>query len=124
MICPASPGSRAGNRTTALRWAAKFRALGHRVRIAEEYRGEPCDILIALHAHKSAASVSRSIETSPDRPIVLALTGTDLYRHLPSSVAAQRSLAVAWRLGVRRPLAIYRMPEPRRAHPRADYRSA
>src|SRR5258708_23149051 len=73
MICPASPGSRAGNRTTALRWAAKLRALGHRVRIAGEYRGEPCDILVALHAHKSAASVA-----SASMPIVLALTGTDL----------------------------------------------
>src|SRR5258708_12655759 len=113
MICPASPGSRAGNRTTALRWAAKLRALGHRVRIAGEYRGEPCDILVALHAHKSAASVA-----SASMPIVLALTGTDLYRDLPESSAAQRSRELAWRIVVLQPLAIERIPQqhPTKAH--------
>src|SRR5258708_1241347 len=119
MICPASPGSRAGNRTTALRWAAKLRALGHRVRIAGEYRGEPCDILVALHAHKSAASVA-----SASMPIVLALTGTDLYRDLPESSAAQRSLELAWRIVVLQPLAIERIPEPHRAKARVIYQSA
>src|SRR5260370_38324956 len=106
MLCPAAPGSRAGTRTTALRWAAKLRALGHRVRIAEEYRGEPCDILVALHAHKSAASIARANETSPNRPIIVGLTGTDLYRDLPSSVAAQRSVAISWRMVFLHPRAI------------------
>jgi putative glycosyltransferase (TIGR04348 family) len=124
MICPASPGSRAGNRTTALRWAAKLRALGHRVRIAGEYRGEPCDILIALHAHKSAASIARAGETFPDMPIVVALTGTDLYRDLPESVPAKQSLALAWRIVVLQPLAIERIPESHRATARVIYQSA
>jgi putative glycosyltransferase (TIGR04348 family) len=124
LICPASPGSRAGNRTTALRWAAKLRALGNRVRIAEEYRGEPCDVLVALHAHKSAASVSRSFANCPGRPIVVALTGTDLYRDLPDSIAAQTALDMAWRIVVLQPLAMERIPEPHRPKARVIYQSA
>jgi putative glycosyltransferase (TIGR04348 family) len=124
VICPASPGSRAGNRTTALRWAAKLRALGHRVRIAEKYCDEACDVLIALHAHKSAASVSRSFETCPGRPIVVALTGTDLYRDLPESIAARTALAIARRIVVLQPLAIERIPDAHRAKARVIYQSA
>jgi putative glycosyltransferase (TIGR04348 family) len=124
LICPASPGSRAGNRTTALRWAAKLRALGHRVRIAEEYLGESCDVLVALHAHKSAASVSRSFENCPGRSIVVALTGTDLYRDLPESSAAQTALDMAWRIVVLQPLAMEQIPKPHRPKVRVIYQSA
>jgi putative glycosyltransferase (TIGR04348 family) len=124
VICPASPGSRAGNRTTALRWAAQLRALGNRVRIREEYHGEPCDVLIALHAHKSAASVSRSFEICPGRPVVVALTGTDLYRDLPGSVAAQRALDIARWIVVLQPLALERIPEAHRQKARVIYQSA
>ena len=119
MICPAAPGSRSGNRTTALRWAAKLRALGHRVRIAEKYSGQPCDLMLALHAHKSAAS----IESSPG-PVIVALAGTDIYRDLPHSVAAQRSLEIAWRIVVLQPLAIDRLPERLRGKARVIYQSA
>ena len=124
LVCPAAPGSRTGNRTTALRWAAKLRALGHRVRIANEYLGQPCDIIVALHAVKTAASVRRSFETDPKRPIVVALTGTDLYGDLPENPEAQQSLAVAWRIVVLQPLAIERIPEPWRRKARVIYQSA
>jgi putative glycosyltransferase (TIGR04348 family) len=124
MICPAAPGSRTGNRTTALRWAAKLRALGHKVRIVEEYSGESCDLAIALHAVKSAPAVRRSFESHPERPIVVALTGTDLYRDLPESDAAKQTLALAWRIVVLQPLAIERIPESCRAKARVIYQSA
>jgi len=124
LVCPAAPGSRTGNRATALRWAAKLRAMGHRVRIGEEYLGQPCDILVALHATKSAASVRRSFETNPKRPIIVALTGTDLYRDLPENPKAQQSLAVAWRIVVLQPLAIARIPETWRRKARVIYQSA
>ena len=119
VICPAAPGSRSGNRTTALRWAAKLRALGHRVRIVDEYRGQPCEVMLALHAHKSAPSVERSTA-----PVVVALTGTDLYRDLPDSAIAQRSLEIAWRIVVLQPLALERLPEAHRAKTRVIYQSA
>ncbi len=124
ILCPAAPGSRAGNRTTALRWAARLRALGNRVRIAGAYRGEQCDVLIALHAHKSAASVSRSYQTCPARPVVVALTGTDLYRDLPGSGAAQTALDIAWRIVVLQPLALQALPQKYHPKARVIYQSA
>lgn len=124
LICPASPGSRAGNRTTALRWAAKLRALGNRVRIREEYCGEACDVLVALHARKSAPAVFRSFEAHPQRPIIVALTGTDVYRDLPDSVEARQALAIAWRLIILQPLAIQRLAEVYRWKTCVIYQSA
>jgi putative glycosyltransferase (TIGR04348 family) len=80
LITPANKKSRAGNRTTAVRWARMLRDLGHQVRIAEDYQEEPSDLLLALHAWRSADSIQRFRERHPGRPLVVALTGTDIYR--------------------------------------------
>jgi putative glycosyltransferase (TIGR04348 family) len=50
---------------------------------------------MALHAHRSAESVSRFHDAAPAAPIAVVLTGTDLYRDLPDSVEAARSLDLA-----------------------------
>ncbi len=78
VVCPAPPGSRKGNRVTATRWARFLRDLGHRVKIIEEYAGRTCDVLVALHAAKSHPSIARFRQCFPNRPLVVALTGTDL----------------------------------------------
>jgi len=65
MVCPAPPGSLYGNRVTALRWAGILRSLGHRVIITGDYYDEPCDLLIALHARKSAGAVLRLRDRLP-----------------------------------------------------------
>lgn len=98
LVCPAPPGSRQGNRVTALRWARCLRGLGHRVRILAAWRGEDADLLVALHARRSAASVRGFRARHRERPVVVALTGTDLYRDLATSRAARRSLELADRL--------------------------
>ena len=98
IVCPAPPGSRAGNRITALRWRAVLRALGHRVIIAEGLGSNTDALIVALHARRSSAAITRSRELAPARPIVVALTGTDLYRDVGRSRAAQRSLVTADRL--------------------------
>jgi putative glycosyltransferase (TIGR04348 family) len=90
IVTPASKGSRSGNRVTALRWAKMLRELGHAVRIKNDLDGR-ADVLIALHAKRSASAV-RNFEGGR---VVVALTGTDLYRDLPKVVAAQRSLDTA-----------------------------
>jgi putative glycosyltransferase (TIGR04348 family) len=95
LICPAPAGSRLGNRVTALRWAAMLRAAGHRVVLADPGSAPPCDVLLALHARKSAASVARSRQVAPGRPIVVALTGTDLYVDIHRDAQAKRSLELA-----------------------------
>ena len=60
IVTPESPTLPLGNTITATRWAGILRTLGHEVDIAEAWNGEDCDLLIALHARRSAESVQRS----------------------------------------------------------------
>ena len=61
VVTPMAPGARTGNRVTALRWVRMLRGLGHRVMVVSDYGGQPCDVLVALHARKSAQSVQLSL---------------------------------------------------------------
>ena len=70
------------------------------MRIEQEWRGASADFLIALHARRSAPSIAAFAERHPDRPLVVVLTGTDLYRDIIKDTAAQRSLALASQLVV------------------------
>jgi putative glycosyltransferase (TIGR04348 family) len=123
LVTPAPPRSRKGNRVTALRWARLLRALGHRVTIGQAYRGERCDVLVALHAGRSAPSVERFRAERPDAPLVLALTGTDLYGEIHTSPVAQRSLELATRIVVLQPEGVAELPERLRPRARVIYQS-
>lgn len=79
LITPSNKRSRAGNRTTAVRWAGLLEGLGHRVRYATEYDGADADAMVAVHAWRSAESIERFHHRYPDRPLVVALAGTDIY---------------------------------------------
>ncbi len=124
VVTPARPGSRNGNRVTALRWVRILRRLGHRVRLAEAYGGEPCDVLVALHARKSHPSVARFRAERPRAPLVVTLTGTDLYDELHRSAEAQASLELATRLVTLQPLGIQALPQHVRAKALAIVQSA
>jgi putative glycosyltransferase (TIGR04348 family) len=80
LITPAAPRSRGGNRATATRWARFLRGLGHRVAVAVDYDGHATDLMIALHAWRSAESIRRFAAAHPASPLVVVLTGTDIYR--------------------------------------------
>lgn len=124
IITPAPPGSRKGNRITACRWADLLRELGHRVAVREEYRAERCDLLIALHARRSAAAVQAFHRVHADRPIVIALTGTDLYEDIHTDPIARQSLEWAARLVVLQPLGIAELPPHLQERTRVIYQSA
>lgn len=81
MITPAGPGSKAGNRATAERWKILLQRSGHEVSIVTTYQGEPCDLMLALHAWRSYEAIRLFRNTWPGKPLIVALTGTDIYRH-------------------------------------------
>ena len=96
LVTPAGPRSRFGNRITARRWGAVLRALGHRVAIRTAWDGASADLLIALHAWRSAASIHRFRDRFPTRPLIVALTGTDIYGFLHTEPeTTRRSLECA-----------------------------
>jgi putative glycosyltransferase (TIGR04348 family) len=123
IITPAPPHSRKGNRVTAERWARLLRQLGHRVAIRQEYQGENYDLLVALHARRSFRAIRRFRGLHPDRPLLVALTGTDVYQEIQRSPQAQKALELASRLIVLQPLAINALPEHQRHKARVIYQS-
>ncbi|HXF66010.1 MAG TPA: selenoneine biosynthesis selenosugar synthase SenB [Burkholderiales bacterium] len=121
---PAAAGTRHGNRTTADRWAALLRAMGHRVRVQVEWDGAAADVLIALHARRSHDSIRRFAETWPERPIVLALTGTDLYRDIRFDANARESMRLATRMVVLQERGLDELAPDLRRKTRVIYQSA
>jgi len=64
-----------------------------------DYGGEPADLMVALHAWRSADAILRFAESYPGRPLVVAITGTDAYRFIHSHPEPTlRSIALAHRL--------------------------
>ena len=96
LITPAARRSKSGNRATADRWARILGDLGHRVRVAQNYAGEDADLMVALHAWRSAESIRCFRDRHPERPLIVALTGTDIYRFQHShEETTRRSMALA-----------------------------
>ena len=110
LVTPAARGSRQGNRTTALRWAALLRSLGCRVRVATDWNCAPADLLVAVHARRSAGAVRRFRARHPRRPIVVALAGTDLYLDGLRHRTVRGALEAATRIVVLNRLARRRLP--------------
>lgn len=110
IVTPAPKGSRKGNRITASRWARLLKCGGHRVDIREEFTGQKCDVLVAFHARKSAASIERCARASPEIPIVLLLTGTDLYGDIHKNASAAASLESASSLVLLQSHGIHQLP--------------
>ncbi len=99
IISPALASANNGNWRTAQRWA-DFLSQSFTVQIATQWPAgasdEPPALLIALHARKSAATIAAFAATG--HPIVLVLTGTDLYRDIQVDPLAQQSLVLARKL--------------------------
>src|SRR5688500_10363128 len=122
LVTPAPAGARSGNRHTTLRWAAMLRAAGHRVEVcAQAEPRAPADTLLALHARRSHAAIRAFYGQGR---LVVALTGTDLYRDIHQSPEAQESLELADRLIVLHPLGARELPPRLRRKVRVVVQSA
>ncbi len=110
IVTPALADANNGNWQTARRWARMLRR-AWRVRLAAQWDGGDEALMIALHARRSAASVAAWRATHPQRPLLLALTGTDLYRDIDADASAQGSLAAADAMVVLNEFGCRRVPE-------------
>jgi putative glycosyltransferase (TIGR04348 family) len=124
IVTPAAARSRNGNRNTATRWAGFLRESGHKVTVEQQWSGAPADVLIALHARRSFASIHDFAERMPERPLVVVLTGTDLYRDIRTDADARRSLELATRLVVLQELGSMELPARLRRKTKTIYQSA
>jgi putative glycosyltransferase (TIGR04348 family) len=124
LVTPSPLGIDDGNKITALRWAGILRNLGHRLTLAQTYDGSPCGALIALHARRSHDSIRKFRDLHPDLPLIVALTGTDVYRDIRNNRKAQQSLQLASTLVVLQKMALAELPAPLRSKTRVIYQSA
>jgi putative glycosyltransferase (TIGR04348 family) len=112
IVSPALSDANNGNWQTAKRWATLL-GKQYRTRIIKQWpdaEAESDDILLALHARRSASSVATWHAQRGSQGLVLALTGTDLYRDIHTNPEAQRSLELASRLIVLQSLGINELP--------------
>ncbi len=116
LVTPPRQSRLAGNQITAKRWTKILRSLGHNVVVADQFDDQPTDLLLAIHAHRSSGSIERFRRARPTQPLVVALTGTDIYRFLATEPKrTERSIQIADRLVVLNSLAWRTLPEPARA---------
>jgi putative glycosyltransferase (TIGR04348 family) len=123
IVSPALAQANNGNWHTAWRWS---RMLGGHCRtgISAVWGGQPCDALIALHARRSAASIDAFARAFPGKPLIVVLTGTDLYRDIATDASAQRSLQQATHLVVLQDQGVDELPAALRAKCSVIYQSA
>lgn len=99
LITPYGREHRNGNWHTAARWARFLREAGHTVRVQVEWDGRATtELMLALHARRSFASIRAFAERFPTRPLFVTLTGTDLYRDIHEDANAQQALELAHRI--------------------------
>ncbi|HTQ76083.1 MAG TPA: selenoneine biosynthesis selenosugar synthase SenB [Burkholderiales bacterium] len=101
-----------------------LRSLGHSVRVSSAWNGRPAEAMIALHARRSHASIRAFSERHPGAPLVVVLTGTDLYRDIRIEPDARASLELADRLVVLQEMGKDEIPLRLQRKTRVIYQSA
>lgn len=124
IITPASSRLKNGNHNTAQRWARYLREGGHLVKIQQYWDGKKADLMIALHARRSYESIKQFATQYPYAPLIVVLTGTDLYRDIQTDANAQESLNLATRLMVLQDMGLLELPEEYRIKTDVLYQSA
>ncbi|MGH8805318.1 MAG: selenoneine biosynthesis selenosugar synthase SenB [Polaromonas sp.] len=137
LVSPAMAESNNGNWHTAHRWAQFLSAYCDIALLAQwpekpgmsggqrrSLRHRTPQAMLALHARRSAASIRAWAEAYPGKPLIVVLTGTDLYRDIHTDAAAQQSLALASHLVVLQDAGLAALPEAWRGKARVIYQSA
>ena len=128
---PAAAADNNGNWQTASRWA-QFLENRYSVEVCHAWPADDHalantrapDLMIALHARRSAASLAAFTDAFPGRPAILVLTGTDLYRDIDTSLEARASLERADALVLLQEAGLARLPPALRAKARVIHQSA
>ena len=115
IISPALQDANNGNWQTAQRWA-RMLSPHYRTRILKNWDADASDnVMLALHARRSADSISAWHAQRGSKGLILALTGTDLYRDIHSDTSAQHSLDAAGHLIVLQELGVQQLPKQHRS---------
>jgi putative glycosyltransferase (TIGR04348 family) len=128
IVSPALADANNGNWQTARRW--QHLLAPHTVRIVRQWPDEAPDalsrqdeVMLALHARRSADSVQAWHAQHGQRGLGLTLTGTDLYRDIAHDPQAQGSLALAKSLVVLQGLGAQALPPQLHTKTRVIYPS-
>lgn len=125
IVCPATPASNNGNWRTAARWQRLLRPLAQ-VRIVQHWPDEHAhhdEVLLALHARKSAPAIAVWHAAHGPQGLGVALTGTDLYPDITHDAVALQSLDRAAALVVLQACALQALPAEHRGKARVIYQS-
>ena len=116
LVTPALAEANNGNWQTARRWS-RLLSPAYRVRLTGRWEtgDAAADIMVALHARRSAPSIAAWRAAHPHAPLVVVLTGTDLYRDIATDASAQHSLQWADALIVLNELGARSLPEALRS---------
>ena len=138
IVSPALADANNGNWQTARRWQRMLSGR-HSARIVRDWPGGDAtgappangathaaagdEVMLALHARRSAAAVAAWAQAHGPHGLAVVLTGTDLYRDIVSDPLAQQSLALAQQLVVLQPQGLAALPEAVRAKAQVIFQS-
>lgn len=133
IVSPALADANNGNWQTARRWQ-RLLSVAHSARITREWPGPqastgatapaaPDQVMLALHARRSAPAIEAWAQQHGSRGLAVVLTGTDLYRDIATDATAQRSLALAQQLVVLQDQGRQALPEALRAKTQVVFQS-
>ena len=127
LVSPAMAESNNGNWHTAHRWA-QFLSGYCDIALLPQWPAASLQrtpqAMVALHARRSASSIRAWAEACPEKPLIVVLTGTDLYRDIHTDADAQQSLALASELVVLQDGGLAALPDAWRGKARVIYQSA
>ncbi len=125
IVSPALADANNGNWQTARRWQRLLSAQ-HATRITQNWpdaHSAADDIMIALHARRSAPAIAAWAAQRGHAGLAVVLTGTDLYRDISHEPLAQQSLALAQKLVVLQDLGLQALPHDLRTKAQVIFQS-